>query len=532
MKKITAFSIYLAIALIFCGLASSCSSNEPENQGDNVTEVKLNKFCDGIYFGDFWKEGYADYYFILASGEIGTTGDTNDILPLNPGDYVVLCDIWGAISDDHNNPIVPEGVYTPHNGRANGTFNTELTFAVYNKEKVGDKYQFVNKLFKDGTITVKHIDGGYNIVAEITTQDGEKMEFTYTGAMKLSDKSDDENDNGHINANLNINTTKVTMQKFAEAESYDNYVLRLFDTDKITNDGLYPDGAGHKLQIDLYTAKGGDIAGEYTPGERMKYTPGTFYPGLWFGQQALGTFCMQSDASYNSKFCTIADGKVTITKNQNDTYTIVCDFKDSDGYAVKTSWTGAIDEFSTKQAPQTTLTSDVTMTPTQCSAAYYYGDYYANGTANYGIFLANDTEVLSIDFVAPKGTADALPVGTYTVSGDNNGWTVSPGEFGYGTAEKTCYIKYAASGSDIVASQKAPIASGTLRISYKNGEYTIEFDFADDYNRYDKQLQAHKISGKWTGAVNIVDYTTSTDRSPRKVMKYNSVKKFQYNQNL
>lgn len=510
MRKLKAGSFYALMALMLCGLFTSCSSDEPDSPTppeSDITDVTLDRYCDGIYFGDFWKEGYADYYFILSSGEIGTTGDTNDILPLNPGNYVVLCDIWSAISADHANPVLPEGVYTPHSGRANGTFNTELTFAIYNKEKVGDQYRFVNKLFKDGSITVKHTDSGYNIVVNIVTQDDEKLRFTYNGPMTFADKSDDEVHDGHIRANLNLDTKRVTMQKFAETADYDNYVLRLFDTDKLSSDGLYPGAAGHKIQLDLYTRKGADIVGEYTAGVRQQYQPGTFYPGVWFGQQALGTFCMQTDASGDSKFSTVTDGKVTITKAQNGTYTIVCDFKDGDGYSVKTSWTGTIEDFESSKTPQTTLTTDVTVAPTQCSAAYYYGDYYGNGTANYGIFLANDTEVMSIDFVAPSGTAAALPVGTYTVSGSNAGWTVSPGEISGGKGDKTCYIKYDASGAAVAA---APVVSGTLKISYAAGKYTIEFSFADDANRYNSSLKPHTISGKWTGAVTVTDYTTAS----------------------
>ena len=509
MRKKTKFSFLLTLTLLLGGFLSSCSSEEPEGPKDEVTEVKLDRFCDGIYFGNFWKEGYADYYFILSSGEIGTTGTTNDILPMNPGDYVLLCDLWGAISDDHSNPIVPEGTYTPHSGRANGTFNTELTFAVYNKEKVGDKYRIENVLFEDGTITVKHVNGGYNIVAEVKTNEGKKMRFTYNGPMTLSDKSDDVEENGHINANVNINAKKVTVQKFVEAENYDNYVLRLFDTDKITSDGLYPDGAGCKLQLDIYTAKDGDMAGEYAPGERMKYSAGTYYPGVWFGQQALGTFCMQTDASYKSRFATVVDGKVKITKNQDDTYTIVCNFKDSDGYAISTSWTGTVEDFSSTQRPQTTLTSDVNVVPTQCSAAYFYGDYISNGTANYGVFLSNDSEVVSLDFIAPSGSADALPVGKYTVSDTNAGWTVCPGVIGYGTTEKTCYIKYETVGNESVATQKAPVTSGTLEISRSGDVYTITFDFGDDNDLYDKAQKPHKITGKWSGKVDIVDYSSA-----------------------
>ena len=57
--------------------------------------------------------------------------------------------------------------------------------------------------------------------------------------------------------------------------------------------------------------------------------------------------------------------------------------------------------------------------------------------------------------------------------------------------------------------------SGTLKISHQNGEYTIEFDFADDNNIYDPTRKPNKITGKWTGPVNIVDYTDTSSAMRR-----------------
>ena len=60
-----------------------------------------------------------------------------------------------------------------------------------------------------------------------------------------------------------------------------------------------------------------------------------------------------------------------------------------------------------------------------------------------------------------------------------------------------------------MAEERAPIVSGTLKISYQNGQYTIQFDFADDNNAYDSSLRAHKIKGTWTGALHVEDYATT-----------------------
>lgn len=503
----------LSAALTLAFTFNSCNKNdepEPKPEEPTTVEVALDTFQDGLYFGDFWKEGYADYYFIISKGEIGQTssdGVMPELAPMNPGDYVLYLDLWGAVSADHTNPVVPEGIYTAHSGRANGAFDTGLTFATVNKEKVGDKYRIQNILFADGTVTVKHTADGYDIKVDITSTEGEKYIFTYKGKVTLSDKSGEgeELEDNHIKANVNFTGKRTTVQKYSETDSYDNYVIRCFDTDKITNDGLYPNEPGHKIQLDIYTAHGADIAGTYTVSDRRNYTPGTFYPGVWLGTQALGTFCMQTDESFKVKFCIIKDGKAVITKNSDGTYTINCDFTDADGYSVKSSWTGSLEEYKNVTAPQTTLTSDITVSPSQCAAAYYYGDYYGTGTVNYGIVLTTAAEVLSIDFSAASGSAAAIPEGTYTVSSSNAAWTVYPGTIGYTSADPTCYISYDEYG---YPAAKAPVAGGTMKISRNGSAYTVEFEFLDDYNLVDSSLTPHKISGKWTGTIPaITDYT-------------------------
>ena len=72
----------IALAAILSLVAVSCEKDKkPETE--DVTSVEIRNFQDGIYFGNFWKEGYADYYFILSSGEIGQSSEV-DLAPMNP----------------------------------------------------------------------------------------------------------------------------------------------------------------------------------------------------------------------------------------------------------------------------------------------------------------------------------------------------------------------------------------------------------------------------------------------------------------
>lgn len=260
--------------------------------------------------------------------------------------------------------------------------------------------------------------------------------------------------------------------------------------------------------VDLCVAHGEDLAGTYTIGKRLEYKAGTFYPGMWFGTQTLGTFCMQVNSTSDIKFCAISDGKVDIVKNADETYSVTFALTDEDGYNVSGSWTGNIEDFAVVTEPETNLESDVVMTPTQCSSANYYGDYYATGSANYGIVFNTDDETLAIDFIAASGDASEIPAGTYTVASGNDAWTVCPGSIGFTSAEPSCYIQYETTGLSTDAKYKAPIVAGTMTVSKTGSTYTFEFEFYDDYDLADKTLTPHKISGKYTGTIPaITDYT-------------------------
>ena len=91
------------------------------------------------------------------------------------------------------------------------------------------------------------------------------MQFIYEGEIVLADKSGegDEIDNSHINANLDLKVKRVTKELYKSEDSFDNYIIRCFDTEKTSGEGLYPFGPGHKIQIDLYVAKGSDLTGTY-----------------------------------------------------------------------------------------------------------------------------------------------------------------------------------------------------------------------------------------------------------------------------
>ena len=75
-------------------------------------------------------------------------------------------------------------------------------------------------------------------------------------------------------------------------------------------------------------------------------------------------------------------------------------------------------------------------------------------------------------------------------------FTLIPGNIGSETADLSCYIRYAPTGDAVAA---APIVGGTLTVTETEGVYTFEYELYDDYDRVDKTLQPHRISGSWSG---------------------------------
>ncbi len=486
----------------WCALVAGSFACSDDGNGEPVPpqegiEVVLDRYVgeSGLYFGDFWKEGYGNYYFELASGEVGLSGEVSTV-PMTPGDYILSLDMWGELSADHTQPILPEGTYAAASGRANGTFDLEHTLAVCNRERVGGKFRIDEIRFVDGTVTVKHVAVGYDIQARLVTGTGEEYAFSYAGRIELADWSDDEEEKWEIGRDVTMEPVVVTKSKWEDPEG-DNYHLRCFDTMELTGDGLHCNAPGTKLEISLWVEKGADITGTFTVDERK--APGRIAPGERLAMSALDTHCERVMSDMSVRYALIAGGRLQIVRNADDTYTFDADFTTKDGFSVQGRWTLPVEEFDPVARPQTTLTEDVVFHPAQCSEIRYFGDYYKTGTSNYAVFLADEDEVIGFDLCAPADNGTVFPTGRFTIASTYAANTLVAGSLSSESAIPSCYIRYNPATGDAAAA--APIAGGTLTVTEANGRYTFAYEVYDDYDRADAALQPHKISGSWTGTL-------------------------------
>ncbi len=345
------------LVLLFASVAMfACDTNGSKEETPNEEEklvledgtIVLNRCAGGIYFGDFWDEGIGDYYFMLTNDEkIGQTEMGFDV-PMTPGRWLLLIDVWGALSEDHTNPIVPEGTYRWNNKRGEGVLTAEYTLATENVEQVGEQFRIVDHYFSDGTVTVEHTESGYKIAANFTTTEGEEMKFIFEGELVLEDKSDDEEYNPELDGDVTINPVIGRTYLYESLENCDRHVLMLFSSNNLTADKIHVNEPGMKLHLGLYNHPGAGLAGSYVVGtlnevDILIKEPGVFYPGRMYGATtALGSFLEVVNDDYSVEYAVLVDGELTITENTDGTYTVVGEFLSGNDGTISCNWTGEI----------------------------------------------------------------------------------------------------------------------------------------------------------------------------------------------
>ncbi|MDE7410470.1 MAG: hypothetical protein K2M94_00325 [Paramuribaculum sp.] len=524
--------LLLMTAALTLGVMGACDDDkeidvpvqpEPEPEPIEITSVELKEATPDCYYFIPWQQQHGNYYIELTTGEIGYDG--MQAYPMNEGDYILCLDLYASADKNHSNPQLPSGQYTPTdnpNDNHDLTYSLVNTMAVYNAGKVESgqsKIKFIK--FSQGTLDVTHnADGTYTLKGSFVGEADEiGYEFTYTGVIDIADMSGlEDEDWWGFSGNTQFTAQKANYIYYDDSQTkgVDNYIVRLFETTNITPDYMHQNEPGNKVSLYLFTEHGTGLAGTYTI--RDTEAVGSCIPGIRFGAQATGTYVERVRADMSVRYALITEGTVTITEN-NGSYDVTVNCKTSEGATVNVTYKGAIDNITGKAPVYSTLEQDIAVYPLQCSAVEYFGDYYQNGTVNYGVVLATETELMCFEFVSATGTNTELPTGTFVVDGTNNAGSLTPGYIEDTTIAPTCYVQYSADASQVIG--YAPVKGGTLDISKSGSDYTFTFALTDDGQ------PAHTITGTCTTTLpEITDYTEQmTTVAKRVAVGRNGVKK-------
>lgn len=236
-----------------------------------------------------------------------------------------------------------------------------------------------------------------------------------------------------------------------------------------------------------------------------------------------GTYTLSDDSapwtfsSTNSRLIT-KDGKgatntyftegILIITQDGDTYTYQAILTDTNGEVHNVNYTGTVNlkDF-TEGAYISTLHEDYTADLENASMnAYYYGDYYMNGTSNWFISLtplpaSKDGDFFQLNICSPSSSnmETGITEGRYEIMdayyyefSTLMGFVVSGTKFG-----SWFWVLDNGQQGNLIA----PLVSGYVDISVEGDIYTVEINANDD------AIPVNTISAKWSGTVSMQDFT-------------------------
>lgn len=329
-----------------------------ENNGVGADgKIALNSVAYACYLGNVWDNGVGDYYIMLTNDTLGMGANGFEV-PMHQGGWILYLDLWAALSANTSKAVLPEGTYTLGNSRGIGCLYNEFSLATNNVEQVLVDGQWLYRIkdiyFKEATAVVKHTSKGYRIETNVVTSTDTELSFVYEGEIAFEDQSDDEEWLPALDMDINLEPVygNIRFYESIPSANCDNYVISLFNVADLTEDKVHPNVIGGiKLMLDIYPELGKGVTGTYHIGTLsdekylLKKEPWVYYPGCYWGTMALGTFVEYINQDGTALYSVVKGGTLTITENEDNTYTIVADFVTERGKKITCNWTGALSQF-------------------------------------------------------------------------------------------------------------------------------------------------------------------------------------------
>ena len=320
---------YTGAPKIYVGSSSGGGGETPAPGDGEMVEFTAN-YAYAMYYGDMYSPGVSDnYYFFLS--DLGIDADGYDQVN---GTYYRF-DIYAPITADYT--ITP-GTYTFYVNETCESWTVGAYYSAYYKWNAnGDDYDALD--WPDGGFITFNEDG--SIYAEVhMMQSGKTHKVSFAGGdIVIYDGTGGGEGGGgdyDIMSTLTSDYTATLDHHTLVYEFYgDYYYIGLQNWTFMIAPN---DGEGEYVQFDILAgADSTDFAGTYTISSEMESF--TSYPGVIEGGYMGGSWLYSSDYLTMSPF---VDGTLTVTNNNNGTYSVSFIVTDDAGYNVTGSWTGEV----------------------------------------------------------------------------------------------------------------------------------------------------------------------------------------------
>ena len=451
----------------------------------------------------------------------------NCISPEWVGDIQVFLDLYNVEDGDPLNPVLPNGVYEAGSEYAPFTYNPSYSYV----DIIVEGGELVSSpIF--GTVTVERTAATYTITVEGELMLLDNMLFSarYTGTIEFVQGGTSSYE--FFAENLNLEMDEAQMRYWGGWFHYfaDDLGLEMFSGDFNPNGTLM---RGYYLHISPmympvyadYNAENVPLAdGVYTPvrdglttGYYQPYSFTKGYIGNLYGERYFaGSYLQYVEDGQVKKVGLIVDGNIDVQRN-GDNYTIVMTFVADNGVEFKIAYDGGINSVnfndndeSMPARPWTSLTEDhVYNFPAETQGyAYCFGEMVKEGYDSWMlmIFAYNNQypdgygDMFTTEFAVKKGDRTAMPTGEFDIKMEVEDRYMYPGHITYARSVMFTYYGDLTPDAEGYSTHSAPISDGKVVIEdMGDGNYKFTFDLVDD--------GGNKITGDWTGVVNVDDYS-------------------------
>lgn len=160
--------------------APTVLKNGTTGLGENVQIDAMNLLV-ASYYGDEQKQGTGNYFLQFVSYEADDSGK-----PIGEGGYKLSLDLYGALSDDDDQAILPDGVYDIAAERySEGSCYNMYTWLAEVDENGNS---VAGTEFSVGTVTVARNGENYTLTANFRAEDGCVVDAKYEGPIDFENK--------------------------------------------------------------------------------------------------------------------------------------------------------------------------------------------------------------------------------------------------------------------------------------------------------------------------------------------------------
>lgn len=342
--NLTAKTAYTVVAFGYNGKEASAVVRHDLTTLEEVAEQVASQYFDVDYWGDVYHKGYDNFivYFGDAPHESVTIKGTGTIYTLS------IYNKTKAGAD-----FMPqEGEYTLTSADEPSDFCIEPYESQRYKVtefNADGTYTLKTEQLKEAKATIKkNADGTWTLDAVIVDPDGQKKEFTYTGAVNVKDRSFKGYTGPTVDEDLDF-TADYTPgytgfgKQFEIMDGGDPNAdgASWFNRNRLTiylpAQNADQQGAGVKYvpPVGTFPVTGFDAAGNVLRGEYADLGGGAEGPeGTYYYKYA--------KPSFKQYYAFAQSGTVTITQDKDDSsvYTVKCDFTTEQGHKLTATYTG------------------------------------------------------------------------------------------------------------------------------------------------------------------------------------------------